>query len=173
MTIDFTICDKSAPTARAASRAVAASSSNCSTWASTAAARRTADTRSTGSGQLMRDRFCLPSVEETTTTKCRGAAMDEARMAQTEAVYREVNEAIAQTAVRFEATETDFVCECADPKCAHRITAGLDEYEDVRADATHFIVAPGHDEPDIERVVDRNGEFMVVEKFGAKIQKIV
>jgi hypothetical protein len=99
--------------------------------------------------------------------------MDEMKMARTEAVFREVNEAIAETAERFQATETDFVCECADPECAHRLTAGLDAYEEVRADATHFIVAPGHDEPDIERVVGRSGEFIVVEKFGAKLQKIV
>jgi len=94
-------------------------------------------------------------------------------MAQTEAVYREVNEAIAQTAVRFEAIETDFVCECADPECAHRITAALDEYEAVRSDPTHFIIAPGHEEPDIERIIDRNGEYTVVEKFGARVQRIV
>ena len=52
--------------------------------------------------------------------------MDEAKMARTESAFREVNEAIAKTAERFEATEADFVCECADPDCAHRITAELD-----------------------------------------------
>jgi Zn finger protein HypA/HybF involved in hydrogenase expression len=99
--------------------------------------------------------------------------MDEAEMARTESAFREVNEAIATTAAKFEADETDFVCECADPECAHRITAALDDYEAVRCDATHFIIAPGHEEPEIERIVARNGEFTVVEKFGAQIQRIV
>ena len=99
--------------------------------------------------------------------------MDEAKMARTEAAFREVNEAIAKTAERFEATETDFVCECADPECAHRISAELTDYEEVRANPTHFLIAPGHDEPSIERVVEATPEYSVVEKFGARIQKIV
>jgi hypothetical protein len=99
--------------------------------------------------------------------------MDQAKMARTESAFREVNEAIAKTAERFEADEADFVCECADPDCAHRITAELDDYEQVRQDATHFIVAPGHDAPEIERVIDGNGEYDVVEKFGSKIRDIV
>lgn len=99
--------------------------------------------------------------------------MDEARMARTESAFREVNEAIAKTAERFESTEADFVCECADPHCAHRITAELDDYEDVRAEPTHFLIAPGHDVPRIERVVARNDGYHVVEKFGATIANIV
>lgn len=99
--------------------------------------------------------------------------MDEARMARTESAYREVNEAIARTAERFESSEADFVCECADPHCAHRITADLEDYEGVRAEPTHFLIAPGHDVPRIERVVERNGEYDVVEKFGATIANIV
>lgn len=99
--------------------------------------------------------------------------MDEAKMARTESAFREVNEAIAKTAARFDATETAFVCECADPDCAHRITAELDDYEDVRADPTHFLVAEGHDEPAIETVVEENGDYAVVEKFGPRIERIV
>jgi hypothetical protein len=106
-------------------------------------------------------------------THDRETTMDEAKMARTEAAFREVNEAIAKTAARFEADETDFVCECADPECAHRITAELADYEDVRSDATHFLIAPGHEEPAIERIVDRNVEYAVVEKFGARIARIV
>ena len=91
---------------------------------------------------------------------------DDVKMARTEAAFREVNEAIAATAARFDADETDFVCECADTDCAHRLTAGLDDYEDVRAEPTRFLLAPGHDEPGIERVVERTSEYHVVEKFG-------
>jgi len=99
--------------------------------------------------------------------------MNEERMARTESAFREVNEAIAKTAARFEASEADFVCECADPQCAHRITADLDDYEDVRAEATRFLVAPGHDKPGIERVVARHGEYNIVEKFGETVARIV
>jgi hypothetical protein len=99
--------------------------------------------------------------------------MNESTIARTESAFREVNEAIAKTAARFEADEADFVCECADPECVHRVTAPLDEYEDVRADATHFLLAPGHHEPKVERVVERTGRYDVVEKFEATVKRIV
>jgi hypothetical protein len=99
--------------------------------------------------------------------------MDEQGMARTEVTFREVNEAIAQTAERFEAGEADFICECSDPHCSHRITTDLDEYEQVRRDATHFLVAPGHDRPEVERVVGRGPDYRVVEKFGRTVAEIV
>ena len=99
--------------------------------------------------------------------------MDQVKMARTEATFREVNEAIAQTASRFDAVETGFICECADPECTHRVTADLEEYEDVRSEATHFLLAPGHHEPEVERVVERTGEFDVVEKVAPAMVRIV
>jgi hypothetical protein len=99
--------------------------------------------------------------------------MDESTIARTESAFREVNEAIAKTAARFEADEADFVCECADPECVHRVTAPLDDYEDVRADPTHFLLARGHHEPKVERVVERTGQYDVVEKFEATVKRIV
>lgn len=99
--------------------------------------------------------------------------MDEAKMARTESAFREVNEAIATTAARFEADEADFVCECADPDCAHRLTADLEDYEDVRAEPTHFLLVPGHEEPKVERVVERNSDYLIVEKVGKIVEPIV
>ncbi len=94
-------------------------------------------------------------------------------MARTESAFREVNEAIARTAARFDAEETDFVCECADPTCARRLTAELDDYEEVRSDAARFLLAPGHDEPGIEHVVERSSEYEIVLKFGPRVTPIV
>ena len=94
----------------------------------------------------------------------------EAERAKTEAVFREVNERIAETAQRFEADEAAFVCECADPDCSHRIEASLADYERVRSDATHFLLAPDHEEPSIERVLRRRRGFIVVEKFGTVVE---
>ena len=99
--------------------------------------------------------------------------MDQARMARTESAFREVNEAIAETAERFEAKEADFVCECADPQCAHRVTAELEDYEEVRAEPTHFLLAPGHHKPEVEQIVERTGEFEVVEKVTPLMARIV
>ena len=86
------------------------------------------------------------------------------RIAETESLFRDVNERIAETAKRFGSEETEFVCECADSACAHRIDATLADYEDVRADGTRFIVAPGHVEPKAETVVARKRDFLIVAK---------
>ncbi|MFL5962614.1 MAG: hypothetical protein ACJ757_06950 [Gaiellaceae bacterium] len=94
-------------------------------------------------------------------------------MARTEAAFREVNEAIAGTAVRFDSEEADFICECADPHCAHRVTAELEDYEEVRSEATRFLLAPGHHEPKVERIVERHDEFDVVEKAVPLMRRIV
>jgi hypothetical protein len=75
-----------------------------------------------------------------------------------------VNERIAETAERFEATETNFVCECADPKCTHRIGATLEEYERVRDDGDTFLLVPGHQDDRLEAVVKREDDHAVVEK---------
>ena len=99
--------------------------------------------------------------------------MDLARMARTEAAFREVNEAIAETAARFESDEADFICECADPRCAHRVNADLEEYEEVRSEGTHFLLAPGHHEPEVEQVVERTEEYDVVEKVAPVMARIV
>jgi hypothetical protein len=99
--------------------------------------------------------------------------MDQERMARTESAFREVNEAIAETAERFEAEEADFVCECADPQCAHRVTAELEDYEEVRSAPTHFLLAPGHHEPEVEQIIERTGEFEVVEKVAPLMARIV
>jgi transcription initiation factor TFIID subunit TAF12 len=92
---------------------------------------------------------------------------------QTEALFRDVNERIAESAQRFDADSTEFVCECADPNCTHRVDATLEEYEDVRSDGTTFLLAPGHEHDDIERVVERRGRFHVVEKVQKTVRATV
>lgn len=95
------------------------------------------------------------------------------KRAQTESLFRDVNERIAESAQRFDADSTEFVCECSDPGCAHRIAATLDEYEDVRADGATFMLEPGHEHADIERVVERRGRFHVVEKVQKTVRATV
>jgi hypothetical protein len=95
------------------------------------------------------------------------------RRATTEALFRDVNERIAESAERFEADGSDFVCECSDPNCTHRVSASLDEYEEVRAEPTTFLVAPGHEQNDIERVISDRGGFRVVEKIQAAMRRTV
>ena len=95
------------------------------------------------------------------------------KIARTEALFREVNERIAESAERFDATETNFVCECADPKCTHRVGATLEEYERVRDDGDTFLLVPGHQDERIEAVVKNSDDHAVVEKQHPVARKLV
>ena len=98
---------------------------------------------------------------------------DHVRRARTEALFRDVNERIAESAQRFDAHTTQFVCECADANCTHRLEATLTEYEEVRSDGATFMLAPGHENIDIERVVERRSRFNVVEKVQKTVRETV
>ena len=98
---------------------------------------------------------------------------DKVKQGRTESLFRDVNERIAETAQHFDADTTQFVCECSDPNCTHRLEATLDEYEEVRADGARFMLAPGHEDEDIERLVANRGRFDVVEKVQRTVRNTV
>jgi hypothetical protein len=86
------------------------------------------------------------------------------RIARTESLFRDVNERIAEVAGRLGSDDAEFVCECADPNCGERLTAPLDQYEQVRQDGARFLVAPGHEVPVYEQVLGRRSDHQVVAK---------
>jgi maleate cis-trans isomerase len=92
----------------------------------------------------------------------------EERLGANEALFREVNERVAEVAEKFIADESsdrvDFSCECGSAACTQQIAMTMVEYETVRAEPTRFAVIPGHEMPEIERVVARHPNYLVVEK---------
>ena len=93
--------------------------------------------------------------------------------ARNEAFFRAVNEGIAEASERFESEDAEFLCECGDADCTHRIEVPLDEYENVRAHPTRFLVQQGHVEPDVEEVVRRRRRYAIVEKVDRAAAAIV
>ena len=89
-------------------------------------------------------------------------ATREERLAQNEARFREINESAQPQREQHGAGR--FVCECADRGCMAWIEVPADRYEAVRANPRWFVVAPGHEIPDVEVVVERGSGFFVVEK---------
>jgi hypothetical protein len=89
------------------------------------------------------------------------------RIGENEVIFREVNERVRETQETFEAGRGDaeFVCECGDPGCVDRIRMTLEEYEELRSDPTHFAIRPGHEIPEVETVVQREGRYDVVRKL--------
>jgi hypothetical protein len=92
----------------------------------------------------------------------------DAREGRNESLWREVNERVSEIneANAVELELTDWVCECPDETCTERVGLTSDEYERVRTDSTHFLVAPSHVDPDVERVIEQHDRFWVVEKVG-------
>jgi hypothetical protein len=88
----------------------------------------------------------------------------EARIARTEALFRNVNERIAESARRTESEHLTFVCECGDPDCTEKVAAPLGVYEDVRSDGTQFLLVPGHEDEWVERVVEERPRYSIVRK---------
>jgi len=92
----------------------------------------------------------------------------EQRAARNEALFREVNENIARLDERHEAAAGPvFVCECADPECTQRLSVEPETYRRVREQPRWFLLVPGHEDPQIERVVESRTDYLIVEKMGA------
>ena len=97
----------------------------------------------------------------------------ELQIAKAEALFREVNERIAESAERFEAEEAELVCECSDPHCTHRFEVPLEEYHRARRKPTRFLLAPGHGDDRVEKTVRSRGDYEIVDKVHARIARIV
>lgn len=95
----------------------------------------------------------------------------EKRLAQNEALYREINERVQQIAVSHEhgapdAHEYAYFCECSNADCNLQVSLSPAEYEWVRSDPTRFVVAAGHNLPEIENIIREETDHLVIEKQG-------
>jgi hypothetical protein len=94
-----------------------------------------------------------------------------ARQARNESLHREVNERLAEIDKLADArwAEDDerfeFLCECgAGDGCTARVRMKLTDYERVRQQDDRFVVASGHENLEIERVVERGDGYVFVDK---------
>jgi hypothetical protein len=87
------------------------------------------------------------------------------RIAKTESLFRNVNEGIREASDRLDSEIADFICECGDSTCTEHVRVPIEEYERVRESPTHFLVRPGHVKGPIERVVEQERHYSVIEKL--------
>jgi hypothetical protein len=90
--------------------------------------------------------------------------------ARNEALFREVNERIAQLGADAQAWSPDgtveFMCECGEEGgCGQRVHVPVAVYERVRSQDDRFVVRPGHETPEIERAVEWTADYVVVDKL--------
>jgi hypothetical protein len=90
------------------------------------------------------------------------------RIAELEALFRAANEramAWQESKQRAALGETLIaLCECGTRGCRQHVYLTGPEYEAVRSDPGRFLVAPGHDFPDAEDVVEVHERYVVVQK---------
>jgi hypothetical protein len=87
------------------------------------------------------------------------------RKAKNQALFRQVNERIAETSAAMDAGEGQvqaFICECSRIGCRQLVEVPAVLYERVREDPTLFLVLPGHEDHDREEIVERHGDYLIV-----------
>ena len=58
-----------------------------------------------------------------------------------------------------------FLCECSNDDCASTVELHWDEYRAVRANADRFVIRPGHETAEVDRVIEQHDGYVVVDKL--------
>lgn len=93
-----------------------------------------------------------------------GAAWN-VRAARNQSLFRAINEELKVAIHALDPESLTIACECADPACVETLEVDAEQYAQVRAQPTHFIVLRGHIYPEVERVVFEDTRFQIVEKI--------
>ena len=96
----------------------------------------------------------------------------EERIGLNEALFRQINERIGDLSVTLEVPHLEIVCECGEIECTERFEIAQSAYEELRSDPTLFAIVPGHEQPDVEDVVERAGSYVVVRKHSGNPSKL-
>jgi hypothetical protein len=97
----------------------------------------------------------------------------ERRLARNEDLFRRTNEAVVQGLWPGEKRgPLRLRCECASLDCQRTLEIELEEYDTIRESPDRFVLCAGHENPDIERVVERCPGYVVVEKVGAAADEV-
>lgn len=90
----------------------------------------------------------------------------EERAIRNEELFREVNVHIAdlEERIQHEGRLLSLICECARRGCAGPIEVDPITFERVHESPLWFLVTPGHEQTDIESVIERRAGYLIVEK---------
>ena len=110
-------------------------------------------------------RGTMQTFEERTTITGPLADTEDARLTDFQCVFRELNEEMVRIARALPGAEPPaFACECSDPACLAPLKLGFADYDAVRVHPDRFIVVPGDERPEWDRVVERGAGWASVEK---------
>jgi hypothetical protein len=83
------------------------------------------------------------------------------RVAKNQALFREVNERIAELSKTWAGRRLQIICECANTGCVERLDVPLPDYERVRAHPDWFLIKPGH-VLEAEQVIEQHEGYQIV-----------
>jgi hypothetical protein len=99
------------------------------------------------------------------------------QIVENERLLREANEEIERDAredgergISREETELEFFCACGHPDCDTKLLLTLATYEAATSKPNRFVIAPGHEHPQLEQVVEAHDTYAVVEKRTAEAE---
>jgi len=91
----------------------------------------------------------------------------EERVARNERLFQEVNRQIEKLEESLGQPETlTILCECSKKHCLDTLEVEPAVYQRVRSNPLLFFVVPGHEDVQVEQVVDQTRTYLVVEKIG-------
>ena len=83
------------------------------------------------------------------------------RLEHNEAVFRAINDELDDAS---SGRPRQYICECADAMCTETIGLTRSEYRAIRDEADRYVLVPGHELPELEEVVRREPDHLVVDK---------
>ena len=86
------------------------------------------------------------------------------RLVRSQLLLRDVNERIAEVAAGWADDPPEFLCECSNEACIETLALSREEYEIIRSSPNRFVVLPGHELLEVDRVVEARERFILVEK---------
>jgi adenylyl- and sulfurtransferase ThiI len=97
----------------------------------------------------------------------------EERVARNEELFQEVNRQIEKLEETLGQRETfTILCECSKKHCLDTLEVEATVYQSVRSNPLLFFVEPGHEDLEVERVVEQTRTFLVVEKSGRAAEAV-
>jgi hypothetical protein len=89
------------------------------------------------------------------------------RAARNEEIFRGVNAKIEEGAIHHHVeSRLPFHCECGRSRCVETIEMTPREWDEIASHRYRFVVRPGHELPEVERIVASGDRYIVVEKQG-------
>jgi len=85
-------------------------------------------------------------------------------------MYRAVNLEVERVSEELGGGPNDrleILCECGEDGCDATLDVSRADYDEAHEQRDRFMVVPGHEDEQLEGVVKRTAEYLVVDKFGA------